>query len=309
MALISVLTTSAVTIERAHAQEAPPASTMDQAVPGTASSIDFQRPDGSTRNALISMTSNYDPAKPVPVVFAFGGAGDSPENFRNYSRLANTPAATEAVVVYPRGIDNVWEGAPYSKTARGEDVDFVRQILAELQGHFAIDTQRVYALGMSNGGGFALNLACQAPDMLAGVVGVSGAYYNPVNEGCAPGAVPTMMMHGNADTLTHYEGGLLHDAPYLPAPALHQSISQRNGCTGSPVINNYLNGVVEDAGAGCAKESVLWTVEGQNHDWWFAPDAANAAWSFLARQSQAVPEPAPVPAPVPMPEPAPVPAP
>ncbi|WP_225733015.1 MULTISPECIES: PHB depolymerase family esterase [Corynebacterium] len=276
---------------------APPAdfrsaSNMKDATPGKAASVDFAQADGTTRNALISVTQNYDPARPVPILFAFGGWKDSPENFRNYARLNTTGAANEAIVVYPRAIENAWEGAPYAVSQRGQDVAFMRQILAELQGHFNVDANRVYAIGMSNGGGFAANFACQAPDMLAGIVTVSGAFYNPVNEGCAPESVPTLIMHGDADRLTHYDGGTLHDAPYLPVPTLYQSIQQRNGCSGAPQVSELVNNVEVMRGTGCADEAVHWKLRGQDHTWWWAPDTANVAWDFLARQSKLHPGPA-----------------
>ena len=87
--------------------------------------MEFFRPNQEIRSAIISVTSNYDPNHPIPVLFGFGGWHDSPENYRNYSRFANTGAAQEAIVVYPRGRENAWEGAPYARTLRGGDVAFV----------------------------------------------------------------------------------------------------------------------------------------------------------------------------------------
>ncbi|WP_305764147.1 PHB depolymerase family esterase [Corynebacterium sp. sy039] len=271
-----------------------PASNMKDARPGTVASIDFTQKSGAARNALVSVAKKYDQSKPTPVIFAYGGRGDTPQNFRKYSRLLNMAAGDEAIVVYPRGIDNSWEGAPYAVTKRGEDVAFTRQILTELQGYFNVDINRVYALGMSNGGGFVANLACQAPDMLAGIVSISGAFYNPVNENCVPGMVPTLIMHGDVDRLTHYEGGLLHDAPYLSVPTLYQSIQQRNKCTEPPQVSQLPNNVEVTRGAGCAAEAVHWKIRGQGHNWWWAPDTPQVAWDFLSRQNKAkLPKPEP----------------
>ncbi len=265
------------------------ASTIEKAQPGRPENIEFTRPDGSVRSAIVSVTSNYDPAKPVPVLLGFGGRDDTPENYRNYSRFSNTGAANEAIVVYPRGVNNAWEGAPYATTKRGQDVDFVRQIVHELGTKFNIDRNRIYAAGMSNGGGFVMNLACQAPDLVAGVVSVSGAFYNPVNEGCVPGSVPTFMIHGRQDELTHYDGGMLHDAPYLPAPRLIHSRAMRNGCAPQPVVEQKPSNVTQFGYPGCRDEAVFWRINDQGHNWHFAPDVANEAWNFLARQNKALP--------------------
>lgn len=278
-----------------NAPPPPPAKSLAALAPtlqGNPTNVEFVRPYGEVRSAVVSVTSNYDPKRPVPILFGFGGWHDSPENYRNYSRFSNTGAAQEAIVVYPRGRENAWEGAPYSRTTRGGDVDFVRQIVGELQKHYNVDMNRIYAVGMSNGGGMAANLACQAPDLMAGVVGVSGAYYNPVNEGCAPGSVPTFLVHGSDDKLTHYQGGSLHDAPYLPVMNVINSRAQANGCAPQPVQSELPGGVTQYGFPGCKDEAVHWRVNGLDHTWFVSPDIANEAWRFLARQNKTLPGPA-----------------
>lgn len=257
---------------------------MTKAKPGEAVNVEFTLPNGHKRRAIVSVTANYNPAHPAPVLFGFGGWHDSPENFRNYSRFANTGAAREAIVVYPAGVEYAWEGAPYAVTPRGGDVAFARQIVDELDAHFNVDRKRVYAAGMSNGGGFAVSFACQAPDLVAGVVSVSGAFYNPVLENCVPGPVPTFIIHGVHDQLTRFEGGHLHRAPYLSAPGVADSAAKRNLCAPHPVVEQKPGNVTQFGYPGCAKEAVFWRINDQGHNWYFTPDVANEVWNFLARQ-------------------------
>ena len=259
-------------------------SNVKNAKPGEAVNIEFTLPNGHKRRAIISITQNYNPAHPAPILFGYGGWHDSPENFRNYSRFANTGAANEAIVVYPAGVEYAWEGAPYAVTPRGRDVAFARQIVDELDAHFNVDRKRIYAAGMSNGGGFAVNFACQAPDFVAGVVSVSGAFYNPVIENCAPGPVPTFIIHGAHDELTHFNGGHLHRAPYHSAPVVADSVAKRNLCAPRPVVEEKPGNVTQFGYPGCAKEAVFWRINDQGHNWYFTPDVANEVWNFLARQ-------------------------
>ncbi|WJY72990.1 Putative esterase [Corynebacterium auriscanis] len=261
-----------------------PASNVTKAKPGEAVNVEFTLPNGHKRRAIVSVTADYNPAHPTPVLFGFGGWHDSPENFRNYSRFANTGAAREAIVVYPAGVEYAWEGAPYAVTPRGGDVAFARQIVDELDAHFNVDRKRIYAAGMSNGGGFAVSFACQAPDLVAGVVSVSGAFYNPVLENCAPGPVATFIIHGVQDQLTRFEGGHLHRAPYLSAPAVADSAAKRNLCAPHPVVEQKPENVTQFGYPGCAKEAVFWRINDQGHNWYFTPDVANEVWNFLARQ-------------------------
>lgn len=270
---------------RPHAAPTPHAhSNVTKAKPGEAVNVEFTLPNGHKRRAIVSVTKNYNPARSAPVLFGFGGWHDSPENFRNYSRFSNTGAANEAIVVYPAGVEYAWEGAPYSVTPRGGDVAFARQIVNELDAHFNVDRKRIYAAGMSNGGGFAVNFACQAPDFLAGVVSVSGAFYNPVIENCAPGPVPTFIIHGAHDELTHFDGGQLHRAPYHSAPVVADSAAKRNLCAPRPVVEQKPGNTTQFGYPGCAKETVFWRISDQGHNWYFTPDVANEVWNFLARQ-------------------------
>ncbi|WP_273351739.1 alpha/beta hydrolase family esterase [Corynebacterium resistens] len=270
---------------RPHAAPTPHAhSNVTKAKPGEAVNVEFTLPNGHKRRAIVSVTKNYNPARSAPVLFGFGGWHDSPENFRNYSRFSNTGAANEAIVVYPAGVEYAWEGAPYSVTPRGGDVAFARQIVDELDAHFNVDRKRIYAAGMSNGGGFAVNFACQAPDFLAGVVSVSGAFYNPVIENCVPGPVPTFIIHGAHDELTHFDGGQLHRAPYHSAPVVADSAAKRNLCAPRPVVEQKPGNTTQFGYPGCAKETVFWRINDQGHNWYFTPDVANEVWNFLARQ-------------------------
>lgn len=301
VAIATIVVTMLGVAGTAGAQDAPPPpppapkSLAAQApgMPGNPTTVEFVRPGGEVRSAIVSVTSNYDPARPTPVMFGFGGWGDSPENFRNYSRFNATPAASEAIVVYPKGIEHAWEGAPYAVTPRGADVDFVRQIVAELQHHFNVDRNRIYGVGMSNGGGMIAALACQAPDLMAGVVGISGAYYNPVHENCVDGAsVPTFLIHGSKDEMTFYNGGSRHGAPFWAVPDLIHQRSVANGCAPDPVVVELPGNVTQFGYSGCRDEAVHWRVNDSIHDWYFTPDVANEAWNFLARQNLSLPGPA-----------------
>ncbi len=238
-------------------------------------------PNGPDRSYLVSMSRNYNPLKPAPVLLAFGGWGDSPEKFRGYSGYADSGAADEAIVIYPRGVENAWAGGPYAKTSAEQDIAAVRQIVDQVSLVLNVDRSRVYAAGMSNGGGMASTLACKAPDLVAGVAVVSGAYYLPTHQGCAGEAVPFMDIHGDADPIAPYEGGSRHGVPVARTRDVVASYAARNGCTGQE-----RNGAATSH-TGCARpvEEVL--VPGGGHEWYSNPSAADLTWNFLKNQRKA----------------------
>ena len=162
--------------------------------------------NGKTRKAIVKMPKS-GLRNNLPVVFMFGGWRHDAKYTRGYAGLENTAAGDSAIIVYPEPVRSTfkgetypaWGGAPYAtNTSRSADVAFVRQIVNTLVREGKADRNRVYATGLSNGGGMALGLGCAAPDLVKGVVGVSGAYYTPTVSNCTAGVVPTMIKIGRA---------------------------------------------------------------------------------------------------------------
>lgn len=108
-----------------------------------------------------------------------------------------------------------------------DDIGFVKALIANLTVSYCIDTGRVFAAGLSNGGGMTNVLACD-PTMsvtIAAFAPVSGALYTsqqgtcypytiePVNSipqaTCNPGRsnLPIIEFHGTADGTINYLGG------------------------------------------------------------------------------------------------------
>ncbi|AIT60933.1 alpha/beta hydrolase family esterase [Corynebacterium doosanense] len=270
----------------AGAQDLPPAPAWEPSAevpvqPGGSGEMSVDTPEGP-RAFIIHVPTGYDRTMPTPVLFGFSGKDDSPENFRSYSQLLRT-AGREAIVIYPRAIDGAWEGAPYATVRPGADVDFVRTIVEKIRFSYHLDPSRIYATGMSNGGGMAALLGCRATDLLAGVAPVSGAFYLPVESGCTGAPVPALFVHGTEDPLMSYDGGALHDAPYLSVPDTVGSYSARNGCWG-PAVVTPAPGATRIAGANCVKEVQELRIDGGLHSWWYEPDTSAEVWGFLARQ-------------------------
>lgn len=237
---------------------------------------------GRNRRYLISVPTQYNPAKPAPVVFGFDGWRDSPENFRRYSRLYETGAAREAIRIYPESINRGWEGAPYAVVSPGEDLKFIQQIINEVDRTYNIDRRRIYATGHSNGGGMTAVVACHLPHVFAGAAAVGGAFYDPVNMGCKNSPIPFLIMHGTGDTMMRYNGGWRHGVHYLAISDLMGSYIRRNGCAYPPRIVNIPGG--QRHIYNCAREELQLITNPQDHTWNRTPDASQEVWNFLSRQ-------------------------
>lgn len=222
------------------------------------------------RSAYLQVPEAAQGEEPIPVVLAFHGYRENPQAMAEYSGLGGTWEG--AIVAYPAGIGDAWEGAPYAKTAPGQDVQFVRDLLDALSATYKIDATRVYAAGMSNGGGFAVKLACEMPDQFTAIASVSGAYYPGTWHSCAtkeskpgdpasinflPGKtmVPFLEIHGRRDETIAYDGGERHDAPYMSAMRLSSLFASRLGCFGAPTSVAVTDKVTRVEWPGCREDS------------------------------------------------------
>jgi poly(3-hydroxybutyrate) depolymerase len=101
-----------------------------------------------------------------------------------------------------------WQGDPDVQT---DDVKFTLELLDNITKSFCIDEDKVYASGISNGGGFVANvLACDstASTKFAAFASASGAYYqNGLKDKCDPKTVPITCNNNGAKTPLIVTGG------------------------------------------------------------------------------------------------------
>lgn len=224
--------------------------------------------DGMVRPYTLVLPRNYNPLRAYPVIIGFGGWQHSAGRTRSYQQLERA-AGDRAIVVYPQGLDNAWGGAPYARTSMNGDIRFVRAVVNNVASMHKVDRKRIYAAGLSNGGGMAAALACHAPDLVAGVASVAGAYYNPTVSNCAPGKVPALIMHADNDDTMHFDGGSRHGAPYRSVPSVFADFGRRNGC------ETQKDGTL----TGCDARTELHKIHGGGHIWF--PGATDRVVRFF----------------------------
>lgn len=161
-----------------------------------------------------------------------------------------------------------WQGDPTSKV---NDVKFTLELLERIEKTFCIDDEKIYASGLSNGGGFVANvLACDptASKKFAAFAAASGAYYqNDVKGECdaanvaitcnnGGAKVPILMTHGGSDKVIKYDGGARRKSCLPSIPHFVIAWAERDGLgstnTSSKVNNtdvmHYSFGAGENAG-------------------------------------------------------------
>lgn len=201
---------------------------------------------GQTRQYLLHVPDSYDPGEPSPLIISFHAGSTWPAHQRNLTRWNRLADEHGFLVVYPAGspqflnVARIWNTFERGPGPEG-DVRFVSDLMDTLLSQFNVDSRRVYADGMSNGGGMAFALSCSLSDRIA-AVGMVAPAQSLSPEWCASTRpVPAMVFHGDADRFAPYDGGPLGD-PFNPIkpvfPAIRDFVARlakRNQCSAGPI--------------------------------------------------------------------------
>lgn len=126
--------------------------------------------------------------------------------------------------------------------SKPDDVGFVRALLNRLERDACTDPDRVYATGVSNGGGMAVRLACSLSDRIAAIAPVAGGY-STFEGDCEPTEpVAVFEIHGTGDRITPYRG---REGGRGSVARLLRLWAARNGCPQLPFTREMLRGGAE----------------------------------------------------------------
>lgn len=213
------------------------------------------------------------------VVMMHGVSGSAREAEKDYhwDGLADSG---KFVVAYPDGLDHAWNVDGQTCCGRSgregvDDVGFISAAVADIAKNVGIDTAKVYATGMSNGGIMSYTLACTT-EIFAAIGPVAGTQLNACR---TPHPMSVMHIHGTADELVPYGGGpgysVINGPPVPNVNAFWRNVDQ----CGAPSATT--DGPITTSTAGCAdgRGVVLITVDHGDHEW---PDfATRQLWDFF----------------------------
>ena len=142
-------------------------------------------------------------ARPTLIVL-HGGSGSGLRTRRTLG-LEDVIRSQGVVVVYPDAIGGRWD---LSEPGSKRDTQMMRDLVRKLVDDRIADRRRIYLLGLSTGGIFALRLACQNADLFAGVGALIAALPEAQAATCKPAKpLPFLMLAGTANPYLPYGGG------------------------------------------------------------------------------------------------------
>ncbi len=177
-----------------------PSSAACASAPASGSQRLTLQSSGRTRTALLHVPS-APTGTSLPLLIAYHGyrgSGAEMEQESGFSKLADREGFA---VVYPDA-----DGPAWGLTAeRTSDVSFTADLIAFVNSRLCLDPRRVYATGVSAGGGMAARVGCKLSDRIAAIAPVAGGYESL--PACAPDRpVSVLEIHGTADPVVPYHG-------------------------------------------------------------------------------------------------------
>jgi poly(3-hydroxybutyrate) depolymerase len=205
-------------------------------------------------NSIVTFPAAYDGSVPMPLVFAFHGAGRTNEDMRlRDSRSDGGQLEGSYVVAYMKSAGNAWD--------LGTDYPRFDAALEQALSTLCIDSTRLFAFGHSSGAQFIVQMLgneAARETRFAGVVEVASSRFQ--NPPWSP--LPTLVIHGLND---NQRGGDESGASDIV------QYTQSNQCTGGtqplgvPGCASLAGGIAVDPGCvqyvGCAAPTLFC-----NHD-------------------------------------------
>lgn len=226
--------------------------------------------------------------------------------YTNFKPIADT---ANFLMVYPNGTfssgQRYWNAGISS--AGADDIGFIRNLIDSLKLQFNINSNRIYATGMSNGGYMSNTLACELSTRITAIASVTGSMftsqYGTYGSGCHPTRpVPYMEVHGTSDPTVPYAG----NTGSLPIDSVVKYWVRKNVCNITPTFSNVPNTNTSD---GCTAEHYIYTggklgstvelfkIIGGEHTWPGAPitigvtnqdmSASKEIWRFFSKYNLA----------------------
>jgi polyhydroxybutyrate depolymerase len=259
---------------------------------------------GVTRTYRLYVPASYSASKPAAVVLNFHGFGSSAAEQEAYSRMTAMADRAGFITVAPDGTGSPRRWYIYGMFEPGfvDDFAFVDDLLDHLSTTLCIDERRVYATGISNGGGMSSLLGCRLNDRIAAIAPVAGSPFpGAICRGKQP--VPAIIFHGTEDSLVPFEGGV-GGRLGLALQSVRQNAADwaaHNGCAPAPSVERVAPDVLRESFSGCKRRAdvVLYVVEGGGHTWPGAVsvpllgrttqsiDATSLIWEFFASHPRA----------------------
>ena len=262
---------------------------------------------GGDRPALLVLPSGHDPQSPLPLVLSLHGYGAHYKFQDSYFGISSLVNSRNFALILANGTRDrdgkrFWNATNLCcgrTDSKPDDVAYLSELVEEAGERVSID--RVFAVGLSNGGFMSYRLACESVPGLTAIVVVGGSSFTDPARCASARPISVLHVHGTADTVIKFEGGTnpgLGEGSHPAARELNQRWAERAGCDLSLVENlpnldiDTLAGGDETSvtryRSGCRDNLVVefWEMEGSPHVPLLADDFGQRILAWLYDSSR-----------------------
>jgi len=255
------------------------------------------------REYVIHVPATCTKSKPSPLVFMLHGYGGTAINAANETGWSTKADQESFIIVYPeatrpnptkspnfRTNPQAWNdgsGRFHAATENIDDITFINELMERLGEEYAIDSDRIFLTGFSNGASMTFRLGAELSHKIAAIAPVAGTSW--IETPKLDRAISVCYITGTADPLNPIHGGMPklafggRDQGEKAKPAVQLFIDQwvkSLDCPEKPTLDDTLNTIrkrVYAHGRGHS-EFVYITVDNHGHHW---PGGESPLPSFL----------------------------
>lgn len=255
------------------------------------------------RPVTIHVPASYDPHTPVPLVLMLHGRGASGAIHEDYFKIIPESERRGFLYAMPDGTEGpqhvrFWNATDACCAPAGTHVDdsaYLSDVILAIGRAYAVATDRVYLIGLSNGAFMSYRMACDHADQIAAIAALNGAMWSDPSR-CRPHtAVGILEIHSRDDTTIRYDGGRRTGRVYPSAAANVANWVRFDGCDPTPERSALAQDYIEPAGVaetsiarygGCSgtKAVELWSIRVGGHVPPLLPQFTAAVLDFLFSQ-------------------------
>ncbi len=201
----------------------------------------------------VTVPSSYSPDAPAPLIVLLHGYSFTGARQDEYLKISPLADDYGFIFVAPDGTPSSGEGNPQFWNAssaccdfEGTEVDdsaYIAGLIEKVKSRYHIDERRVYLIGHSNGGFMSFRMAHDHSETIAAIASLAGADQTGMRS-APPHPVHVLQLHGTADAVIRYGGGVTNVPQGGPYPGAKKSVENwatHNGCVGDGSVTGALD--------------------------------------------------------------------
>ena len=214
---------------------------------------------GRVRHFIVALPDGAKHAGPLSTVIALHGPSMTGRTMRRIFGMDALAERDGFAVVYPDGLRWRWNDGRLEHGGGPDDVGFIRRLADSLVREGIADRDRLYLLGISNGGMLAYRIACEAPGTFAAYAAIVANLPVRVAWNCVGhGASPMLIINATDDPVIPWEGGELHSivrrGQVLSTPDTVEFWKRENGCNPNAELKAFPDKDVNDGSTVLARQ-------------------------------------------------------